>query len=551
MAKGNIPFSLPGFHLTEVKKQDERMVIKAISVQTGAQCPNCRTHSTRVHSYYSRAPADLPISESRVQLQLTVRRFRCQAKVCTKATFAESFPDFMARYARRTSRLGRVLKTIAFALGGRPGSRLAEKLEMPVSGDTLLRIIRDTPEETQATPEVIGVDDWAKRRGHVYGTIVVDLERRQVIDLLEDRTAETLEKWLRSNKSVKIVARDRSTEYARGIAKGAPQAGQVADRWHLLVNLREALERIIDRLRPELNTLATTLVSSEPEEIPLFRKRKRSGTNELAKKERMKRNQDLHTEIHRLYKAGISKCAIARQLGKHRATINKHLEMRQHPPVFTRKRVASILDPYEDNLRRSWKKGCRNASELWREIQETGFSGTRKQVAQWVYERREQLDASTPYKYREAFAKEKNNSDSTKTRSGNSGLPVARRLVWVFLKPRDKLTPDESKLRTCLLDHKILAQAVELAEEFQRMIRARELQGFADWLEECESSKIPELRNLALGMRKDISAIRNALQLSWSNGQTEGQINRLKLLKRQMYGRAKFDLLRLRCLHPP
>ena len=551
MAKNNLPISLPGFQLTGVHQENDRIRIEARSVQGEAHCPNCNTKSTRVHSYYTRVPADLPILEARVQLRLTVRRFRCQAEDCTKSTFAESFAEFVVKYARRTERLGRAMQAIAFALGGRPGSRLAKKLQMPVSGDTLLRIIRKTPQEVQPIPKVIGIDDWAKRRGRVYGTIVVDLERRQVIDLLEDRTADTIEEWLQANQSVKIVARDRSLEYARGISKGAPHAEQVADRWHLLVNLREALERILDRLRPDLNALASVSIPTDPAEIPIRRHRRRSHTNELAKKERLQRRQDLHTEIHRLYQAGHAMRAITRQLGKSRTTIYKYLAMKEFPPEFTRKRAASILDPFEAYLSQRWKDGCRNAAQLWREIQPRGYPGTRKQVSQWVYERREQPDPSTPYRNRETFTQEQNNSDTNQTQAGKTGLPVARRLVWIFLRSTDKLTAKENELRTRLIDHQILAQALELGEEFQRMIQERDAQGFSTWLEACESSEIPEFRNLALAMRKDFSAIKNALHSPWSNGQTEGQINRLKLLKRQMYGRAKFDLLRLRCLHPP
>jgi transposase len=182
----------------------------------------------------------------------------------------EVFPDLLEKYARRTVRLGKAQATIAFALGGQAGSRLASKLHMPISGDTLLRIIRKTSRQGPAEPEVIGVDDWAKRRGRVYGTILVDLEHHRVIDLLPDRTAETLAQWLRNHRGVRIVARDRSLEYARGISAGAPQAIQVADRWHLLVNLREALERLLDRLRPELNALLPAGFSAKSSEVPIL-----------------------------------------------------------------------------------------------------------------------------------------------------------------------------------------------------------------------------------------------------------------------------------------
>lgn len=247
-----LPFSLPGFEVDQASERDDRIEIIAHSVTAEALCPSCGQRSRRVHSYYQRSPTDLPISDRGVRLYLTVKRFRCQTSGCSRTTFVERLPDLVAPYAQRTERLTTALNAIAFALGGQAGSRLATRLNMPTSGDTLLRVIRQIPAPAPDEPEVLGVDDWAKRRGRVYGTILVDLERRCVTDLLADRTAETLAEWLKAHTNVKTVARDRSREYARGIALGAPQAQQVADRWHLLVNLREAFERLLDRLRPEL-----------------------------------------------------------------------------------------------------------------------------------------------------------------------------------------------------------------------------------------------------------------------------------------------------------
>jgi transposase len=194
----------------------------------------------------------------------------------------ERLPDLVAPYAQRTERLAAALSALAFALGGQAGSRLATKLNMLTSGDTLLRVIRKTPAPVADEPEVIGVDDWAKRRGRVYGTILVDLERQCVTDLLADRSAETLAEWLKAHTSVKTVARDRSSEYARGIVLGAPQAQQVADRWHLLVNLREAFERLLDRLRPQLQVHRPAKTPENTGEIPRLRRRHRSAQETLA-----------------------------------------------------------------------------------------------------------------------------------------------------------------------------------------------------------------------------------------------------------------------------
>jgi transposase len=547
----NFPISFPGLKITEVRKQDNQIDIYAVSVRTQGICPNCGKRSTRVHSYYERSPADFPIAACRVCLHLRVKRFRCSTENCSRATFVDEFLHVLEKYARRTTRLHQAQEDIAFAVGGEAGSRLAGKLHMPISGDTLLRMIRDAPAQSSLEPEVIGVDDWAKRRGRVYGTILVDLDRHQVIDLLADRTAETLAEWLRSHPEVKIVARDRSMEYARGISEGAPQAIQVADRWHLLVNLREALQRLLDRIRPELNALAPETFSTKQGEIPILRRRPRSQQAESARQARQQQRQALHAKIHRLRNKGISIRTIARQLSKSPTTIYKYLAMPEFPQQIARKRMSSLLDPYRDYLNRRWQEGCRNARQLWREIRQRGYPGSYRQISRWAYERRQSPAPTTPRKHLEENHQGQLGLSAIRPYQDKQRLPVARRLVWVFLHPIEKLDEKEVQLRQYLLNHPVLQQGCELVHNFQRMVHKHEAHKFADWLQACETSQIPEFVNLAIGMKKDDGAIKAALSFQWSNGQTEGQVNRLKLLKRQMYGRANFDLLTARFLHPP
>lgn len=543
--------SLPGLNVTEVRRQDNQVEIFAVSERDTARCPDCGKSSSRVHSYYDRAPADFPVPAGCVRLHLRVKRFRCQSEDCPRATFVEGFPELLEKYARRTVRLHQAQEAIAFALGGQAGSCLASKLQMPISGDTLLRMIRKTPMQSSSEGEVIGVDDWAQRRGRVYGTIIVDLEHHRVIDLLTDRTAETLAQWLRCHPGVKIVARDRSLEYARGISDGAPQAIQVADRWHLLVNLREALQRLLDRLRPELNALLPAATSAKPTEIPILRHRPRSQASERTRQNRTQQRQVLHAEIQRLQNKKLPTRTIARKLGKSPTTIYKYLAMPEFPQKMVRKHIASILDPYQDYLSQRWRAGCRNARQLWREIRQRGYPGTYRQVSRWVYERRPTPAPTTPRKYLQEDKHGQVELNSVRPSTTEPGLPVARRLVWLFLHPLEKLDEEEVRLRQCLLHHAVLQQGWQLVNDFQRMVHKREADNFISWLQACQSSKIPEFVNLALGMKKDHEAIQTALYSEWSNGQTEGQVNRLKLLKRQMYGRANFDLLATRFLHPP
>jgi len=543
--------SLPGLKVTEICKQGNQVEIFAASDRGTAMCPDCETSSSRVHSYYDRSPSDFPVPTGSVRLHLKVKRFRCQNEACSRTTFVEVFPDLLKKYARRTVRLHKAQTAIAFALGGQAGSRLATKLQMPISGDTLLRMIRSTPPQSSLEPTVVGVDDWAKRRGRVYGTILVDLERHQVIDLLPDRTAETLAHWLRSHSGVKIVARDRSMEYARGISEGAPQAIQVADRWHLLVNLREALQRVLDRLRPELNALLPAIFSAKPTEPPVLRHRPRSPAAEDTRQALTQKRKALHAKIQRLHHQALPVRTIAHKLGKSPTTIYKYLAMSEFPQNIVRKHIASILDPYHDYLNQRWHEGCRNASQLWREIQQRGYPGTYRQVSRWAYERRSTPAPTTPRKYLQEDLHGQLELNSIRPVTTEAGLPVARRLVWLFLLPIEKLDEEEVKLRQGLLNHAVLRLGWQLVCDFHRMLHERKAHQFSGWLQACQASNIPEFVNLALGMKKDQKAIQTALSSEWSNGQTEGQVNRLKLLKRQMYGRASFDLLTARFLQPP
>ncbi|MEO0564218.1 MAG: ISL3 family transposase [Chloroflexota bacterium] len=223
-------------------------------------CPACSTRSRRIHSYYERQLLDLPLGELTVWLRVRVRRFRCLRETCHRRTFAESIPDLTERYARQTKRLSAMIWHVGQMVGGRPGSRLAHQLHMPVSRHCVLRLLRRLHIPKASTVRVLGVDDWAKRRGQTYGTILVDLETHCVVDLLPDREANTVASWLEQHPSVEVVTRDRSTEYANGIAAGAPQAKQVADRCHLLKNLTEMTQRV---LRDEWHRIQTEKPTGE------------------------------------------------------------------------------------------------------------------------------------------------------------------------------------------------------------------------------------------------------------------------------------------------
>ena len=229
-----------------IDKRRNLICLSLKAVAPKGECPLCQRRTTRIHSRYMRILADLPWSCFIVRIRLGVRRFFCANPNCRRRIFTERLPDLVLPYARRTLRQGEILRVIGLALGGRAGSRLLRRLQLQASPNTILDLIRRAPEQTYPVPRVLGVDDFALRKGRTYGTILVDLEKRQPVDLLPGRSADLVAKWLKDHPGSEVITRDRSQEYARGITEGAPAALQLADRFHLLCNLREALERVLD-----------------------------------------------------------------------------------------------------------------------------------------------------------------------------------------------------------------------------------------------------------------------------------------------------------------
>lgn len=328
------------------------------------------------------------------------------------------------------------------------------------------------------------------------------------------------------------MTRDRSGEYTRGVRLGVPQAQQVADRWHLWVNLRDAFMRVLDRLRPELKVPDSTKTTEKVDTIPFLRRRRYSHNEITLRDMRRARRLELYEKVHRLRRAEHTILGIARQLKMSRMTVYRYLSMSQFPEPSTHRHRPSILDPYLPHLNQRWKEGCRNASELWREICSNGYPGSRRQVSRWVYERRDQPSAFTPAKHLQAHSGHP--IFSIHEAADQPSLPASQRLVWLFLKHTDQLDPEDLRVRDQLLLHPTLLKTRELAQEFQRIVRDHHGPALDLWLKTCETADIPELVNFAAGLRQDYHAVKAGVTLTWSNDQTEGQVNKLKMINRQM-----------------
>jgi len=484
------------------------ITVVATSISPTSACPNCSRVAVRVHSRYRRTLADLPWNGTPVRLQLWSRRFRCDHPECPQRIFTERLSGLAQRYARRTQRLAETLLLISRALGGKPGARLAQALGFVISGDTLLRVLRrrhgPAGKADQGAREppvrVLGVDDFAFRRGRSYGTLLVDLERHEPVCLLPDREVATLASWLGAHPEVEVVTRDRNGAYADAVRKGAPHALQVADRWHLVRNLAEALTALLAR-HPAALRQAAERSAADP-----------------------------------VNPAEAANPARAARPGQ--------------PPLRSRERGAggrpATAAPWGPYLERRWRQGCHNTMQLWREIVAQGFSGAHDSVDRFTQPWRTEGVAPRPRPPEPAKA--------TPRKKGGRGkpdcrAPSVRTVVGWLLRRQETLSPAQGcfleQLRRCCPP---AGAAQEVAVEFLRMVRQRDGAALQAWLARVAERGPAELRCLGASLRGDQEAVRAGLTVPWSNGPVEGHVTRIKLIKRQMYGRANLDLLQARVL---
>ncbi len=529
-----------GLELERLVVDRSGVMIFVSSVVPSTCCPECGRSFRRIHSRYSRKVTDLPWHGVPVTLRLRVRRFFCDEPSCKKGTFCERLPE-VAAHARKTSRLEEALMLVAFELGGRAGARLAVELGLLVSRDVLLRRVRRSPLPAKLAENVrvLGVDDWALRKGARYGTILVDLERRRVVDLLPDRSAETLAEWLVEHPGVEIISRDRYRPYMEGASAGVPDAVQVADRFHIFKNLYDAVEKLVERNRKRLRGAdevpdATPPVESHPHSGHL-------GWGHRADPEKRRERLERYERVLELRERGLYVEDIAREVGLSQATVVSWLNAGGFPEQKRRKRKKpSPVEPYADYLERRWRERCINMAQLFREIKEMGYEGSYDAVADHLRCFRRGLLPPARMTAEEA--------DGPPKGSRHECQETAR-LLMLEAKAPDALDTEQSEWLEQLRERcPELAAAQELAGRFARIMREGEEERLAGWFRAVEMSSLSEIRTFAKGVRQDEAAVRAAISLPWSSGQVEGQVNRLKLVKRQMYGRANFDLLRRRVL---
>jgi transposase len=446
-----------------------------------------------------------------VHLRVQVRRFRCVWAECAQQIFAERLDPSVANpFGRRTERLDGIVHHIGVALGGQPGQRTAARLLLPVSKDTLLRVVRDRAVGVSPSPRVIGIDDWAWRKGHSYGTVVCDLERRRIIDVLPDREMATVQAWLAARPSIELIARDRGGGYGPAATRGRPEARQVADRWHLMENASAAFLAAVRRSMPDIRKA----IGSQPVDPALL------TAAERAQYEGWRQRIAADAAVLQLHEADVPIKEIVRRTGRARKVVRDIVRGGRAEPFRPR---ASLLEPHLEWLSAEWEAGCHNGAELWRRLRARGFPGSLRVVTEWATRRRRVEMTGAPRR-----------------------CPSARSLARMMTLARDRLS--RSELATvAAVEHAVpgLVLARDLVDRFQSLIRKGSADALDPWIDAAAQSMIS---SFAKGLADYRSTVAAAIEEPWSNGQTEGQITKLKLVKRQMYGRANLDLLRARLL---
>jgi transposase len=481
-----------------------------------------------VHSNYRRHLADAPISGRPVAIALQVRRFFCDNAGCRARTFAEQVPGLTTPRARRTGLLRTALEAIGLALAGRAGARLADKLGMVISRDTLLRLVRALPDPPIGTPDILGVDDFALRRGHHYGTVIIDIATHRPLDLLGDRSSDTLAAWLREHPGVQNVCRDRAGAYAEGIRVGAPDAVQVADRWHLWHNLVEAVEKVVRQHHADLREPAPVApdTNTSVQTTPAGAQDMQACT--ISPTRLAVRTQERYAAVQTLVAAGTSVSAISQTLGLDRKTVRRSARAGSVAELLTAHPTRDrVLDDYVEHLQQRWAAGATDAAALTAEITALGYRGSANTVRRYLQPLRSAQTATprppTP--------------------------PTARDATGWLTRHPDSLTDDERGARDAVLNRSPALRATrDQVGAFAEILTQRRGHELHDWLQRIDTDGAPALRSFATGLGRDLDAVTAGLTLPYSSGPVEGTINRIKMIKRQMFGRANFDLLRKRVL---
>jgi transposase len=490
--------------IEDVLEQDGVIVVRARTAGGPVPCPQCGSLTAHVHGYYTRTLADVPADGRPVVVLVRVRRMRCPVLDCPVQTFREQVPGVLDRYQRRTPRLAGQAGEVARRLAGRAGSALATALGIPLSRHTALRVLLSLPLPGFPVPRVLGIDDFALRRGHDYATIMIDAETGQRVDVIPGRTADVVQAWLRSHPGVEVVCRDGSGAYGEAIRRALPGAVQVSDRWHLWHGLGEAVLK-------EVAAHSSCWAAAGP---PL-----KDGRHAQTTAERWR-------QVHDLLERGTGLLECSRRLGLSLNTVKRYARAAEPQRMIRAPRYrATLVDPYRDYLRarRAAEPGV-PVHQLLAEIREQGYPGSMNLLYRYITQGR--VEADRPHL-------------------------SPRKVARLLLTRPEALSGDQAELLGQLTAAcPEMTSLAALVRSFAVLLRPDPSHdaGLRDWILAARAADLPSVHAFTRGLELDISAATAAVTLPFHNGRTEGVNTKTKMIKRQMYGRAGFTLLRHRIL---
>jgi transposase len=520
------------------------LTVRLACTMESACCPQCQTPSQRIHGKYSRTLADLPCAGRRVLLKLSVRKFVCGTASCPCRIFTERLPKLTQPYARMTNRLRAALQALGLATSGEVGARVSEQLGMPVTASRLIRSFRRVTIPPPLTVRIVGIDDWCWKKGQTYGTLLVDLERRKPIEVLADRKAETVEAWLLSHPEIEVARFDRGGEYAAAARRGAPQAQQIADKFHLLLNLREKLKELMARKQKLLPHVEATSSEAVPDKArgasasraPALTLDPEEGTKPFRKMSPHLRaspsdscafpaeepsaqvsrsNRSARYEaVHTLHQQALSEREIARRLKMSRETVHQFLVAETFPERKQASYRGSLLDPYKPYILDRWRSGCWNGTQLYHEVKLRGYTGSDSLFRLFISQIRKQHQSAgtaSVLTLDPSGAQVRVPADSPPKPSPKRRMSPTR-ASWLCVCQPTKLDEKQRQhIEQLRAGHRDLDTAYQLSQAFVTMLAEHRAQDLDDWLMQAKQSGIRELKSFAQGIRRDYAAVRAAI----------------------------------------
>jgi transposase len=525
-----------GMVIEQIQMTENGLVIAVATTTPTSCCPLCREPSSSIHCHYQRRLRDAPCAGRCVQLFLTVRKFTCRNPYCERKVFAERLPAFVEPWARMTIRHCQQISSIGLATCGKGGVRLAARLGIQTTRQTILRRIMDLPDVLTGSVLFLGIDDFAFRCGYRFGTILVNLESHRVVDLLPDREAETSAAWMRDQPDLMVVSRDRGGEYARAVKLGAPQAIECADRFHIVKNLTEATQLLLARCQAEIMAASQTVEIAPPNQekqvISIEEWRPLEPAHvEKARLARRSGRQARYQQVVELHEQGVKSQEIAKLVDLSDRTVRDWLKQGTFPEARKRRKRQSSFEEFAPFMLKRWQEGERRGVTLLHDLREQGYTGSERTV----------------YRYLKVLQQAEVKAGVSLHRLRKFSATTA---VWLFVRHPNRL--DEVELEDLAAFCQVsvtLKRAYDLIQDFLHMVHHREGDRLEVWLAQVAESDLAELQSFAAGIERDKGAVRAGLTWEWSNAMVEGHVTKLKLIKRQGYGRAGFPLLRKRVLH--